>query len=83
MSERQHSVKRQSHIWLPSKRQNVPVGCCAPAVLPGGSLLPDLAPSVSLLERTNPTCFNEEYWQEEIVFILSVTPFGLASFMHV
>lgn len=52
-------------------------------MLPGHSLLPDLAPSVSLLERTNPTCFNEEYWQEEIVFILSVTPFGLASFLHV
>lgn len=63
MSERQHSVKRKSHVWLPSKRQNVPGGCCASAVLPGGSLLPDLAPSVSLFERTQPICFNEEYWQ--------------------
>lgn len=87
MSERQRSVKRKSHVWLPSKRQNVPVGCCASAVLPGGNLLPDLAPSVSLLKRTQPTCFNEEYWQsagrEETMFILSVAPFGLASFMHV
>lgn len=62
MSERQHSVKRKSHVWLPSKRQNVPVGCCASAVLPGGSFL-QILPPVCLLKRTQPTCFNEEYWQ--------------------
>ena len=57
VSERQHGIRRKSHVWLPSKRQNVLVGCFASA------LLPDPALRVSLLEGTQPTCFNEEYWQ--------------------
>lgn len=31
VSERQHGIKRKSHVWLLSKRQNVLVRCCASA----------------------------------------------------